>query len=198
MTAKLRNGIEEPFCQWIREEKRLDSVRDGITVNNLDMLIHRYKTERDGIGDRTIQAMMFVEVKTHMACPTPAQRETLCMLDQVLRNRRTTPTSKRPGRHAVDHSPLAQVYSVMWSKPVKLKLFGGHLLTLSMSRPDEDQCHIYWSGGRIGRSTEISLGMLIDLLRFDLDPDTLRVNDGWRRHHKPGNQLQLLVNRPAT
>lgn len=118
----------------------------------------------DGFGQRDIQMMMFVEVKTWGADLRMAQRDTLHLLNQVLRNRRKNRHKNRDRYNAKNHAPPAEVYSPANEKYIKLFLFGGHVLTFEKNGP-EDSSWIRWD------KTDISTEQLVDLLKFELDPD---------------------------
>lgn len=172
--------VETAFERWIRNNPELDSRRTGIVRFDLDVLHHKYLRKIDKRGTRDIQCMMFIEVKTHVIRAKPgllsdAQRDTLSLLNQVLRNRRTNLHQEKLGRHAKNRTPLCKARSLLLNKDVRLWLFGGHLLTLSQTSP-EDSDVITWD------YKEIEIGQLIRLMQFDIDPDTLRRID-WRRRY---------------
>jgi len=184
MTRRFGNLVNCPHCgrshtaetaveRWIRNCRELDSIQAGIARFDIDVLMHRYLTLRDKRGTRLVQAIMFLEIKTLGAELADAQQDTLGMLSQVLRNRRRNMYRDKRGRHLGDHSPLASAYSHMMGRRVRLRMFGGHLLRLSGTSPT-DSDWMTWDNKRI------NVHQLIALLRFDLDPDTLRPID-WRR-----------------
>ena len=169
---------ETAFERWIRGKPELDSRRVGLVRFDLDILLHRYKFDlRDAHGSRDIQAMMFVEVKTHGADLNEAQRDTLSTLSQIMRNRRSNMYEPRFGKHADDHTPPAKTRSAMFDKEVALKLFGGHLLQFEHETP-ADNGWIKWD------YKPINARHLISLLLFEIDPDKLTPID-WRRRSKP-------------
>lgn len=153
--------LETDFERWMRNESRLSSIQDGIVRYDLDILLHRYKFSADRKGDRLIQCMMFVEVKTFMATPTAAQVDTLSMLNQVLRNRK--PNMHGAPRRQID-GQISRVYSKLNRRNVKLFLFGGHLLQLDDTTP-ENSSRMLWDNRDVG------VADLIGLLRFEQDPD---------------------------
>jgi hypothetical protein len=159
----------------MRNEPRLHSVINGIVRFDCDVLLHRYKLGIDKKSSRNIQCLMFIEVKTHNAEPTPAQRDTLSLFAQVLRNRRRNVCRDKRGRHAKDHVPMALVFSWLLGRDVRLKMFGGHLLQLSGDDPLASE-EIRWD------RHVITLDQLIALLLFEIDPDSLRPID-WRRRY---------------
>jgi hypothetical protein len=185
MTRPFNTKVECPFChkwhtaetameRWVRNRPELDSSA-GIVRFDLDILLHRYMTPApDGKGCRDIQCMMFVEVKTFNAVMLPAQQDTLSLLSQVLRNRKTNMYHDKRGLHADNHTPLTKVKSRKTGRTTVLKLFGGHVLTLSGDSPENSDTMTWDIKHRI------SLTDLIKLLRFEIDPDHMGLTD-WRR-----------------
>lgn len=114
---------------------------------------------------------MLLEVKTHEAEVRFAQRDTLFLVNQVLRK-----SSVVNGRRRYVKCSSPTVGETRY-----VRLFGVHVLRLSGEDPaSSDQ--IVWD------NTIISESMLVELLRFDRDPDTpLRPLDT-RLHHKPSKQ----------
>src|SRR6187399_274333 len=82
------HSAETAFERWMRGEPALDSRTAGIVRFDCDVLLHRYCLVTDQKSSRNLQCLMFVEVKTYMAEPSDAQRDTLSLMSQVLRNRR--------------------------------------------------------------------------------------------------------------
>lgn len=167
---------ESPMERWIRNHHQLDS-KNGIVRFDVDILLHRFKTFQDSKGVRDIEFMMFIEVKTFSADLTRSQRDTLGILNQVLRNRRQNMHSE-PRRQITGQPP--KVYSRAKQKEIPLRMFGGHLLQLSGSNPD-DSDRIYWDYQEIDKET------LVDLMLFNRDPDNLSVpkKDWMRRRSAP-------------
>lgn len=164
------------FARWVGENPNLDSIRQGLYVMDADWWFHRYRTELD----REFQCLMMVEIKTNGAEPDKYQRDTLWQIDQLLRNRRQTPTNKvrlQAGRG------LAKTFSGVIQKPVTIKAFGVHLLRFDGKGPISSS-RITWD------NKEITLEQLEKLLVFDLDPDTLRPMD-WRSHHPKRRPVHL-------
>jgi len=152
--------VETDFERWMRGHAELKS-QDGIVRFDLDVLLHRYKFIQDGKGVRDIQCLMFVEVKTHMAKPSQSQIDTLSMLNQVLRNRKSNINSNH--RPQVTNQP-DRVRSQLLKRDVTLRMYGGHLLQLDKTSPDN-------SGKMLWDYKEITPSQLIGLLRFELNPD---------------------------
>jgi len=124
---------------------------------------------------------MMVEIKTHGADLTMAQRDTLLTFDQIMRNRRRTPTKAL--RRQIDNNVNRKIKSWVTGKEVVLKAFGAHSLIFSGLGPDDSEW-IKWD------NKLIDIYILTNLLRFDLDPDELVPID-FRNHHKLSKKSQL-------
>lgn len=172
--------VEDEFSRWTRSNPRLDSNTEGIVILNIDRIVHRYKTYISEMQNRQFQCMMFLEIKIHGASLTDAQLDTLDMTNQILRNRRQTPT--KPLRHERGRSPLS-VYSAYSNGIVNLRFYGIHLLRFS-GRGPKDSATIWWD------KQQIDIETLEALLRFNLDPDTLAPLD-LRSHHAARQTKQL-------
>lgn len=176
-----RHTAENAFKRWVRNHPQLHSMEAGIVVYDCDMLLHKFMVKKDGVGTRDIQCIMFIEVKRYMAKPTPAQLDTLSVFSSALRNRKDNMHKEKRGRHLENHHPPTKAWSKMHNKEIELRMFGAHLLQFSGSGPD-DSAEILWDGKKIDTL------MLIQLLRFERDPDTLS-RDFLRRHHPPKNDI---------
>lgn len=172
--------VETDFERWVRGHQQLQS-RDGIVRFDLDMLLHRYKTCSDGVGTREIQCMMFVEVKTFMADMSDAQRDTLGVLNDLLRNRRKNIHSN-PRKQCGN---LTKVRSRMLQRDIRIALFGGHLLQMDSSDPDNSS-RILWDREQIAKDE------LIAVLRFENDPDKPHKSMDVRRRSQPWSQIPWL------
>lgn len=176
-SCRCKMTMETHFERWMREEDLLDS-RTGIVRYDLDVLLHKYMDCTDGFGDRTIQCLMFIEVKTFGAQPSDSQKDTLHLLNQVLRNRRPNINGNRNKWNAGDHVPLAKCRSLLLGQDISLRLFGGHVLVFERNGPD-DSSWIEWDKKRITKK------QLIGLLRFEIDPDDPRCFMDIRRRSRP-------------
>jgi len=175
---------ETAFERWMRNEPQLDSRDVGIVRFDCDVLLHRYKRTEDKKSSRDLQCLMFVEVKTFSADVTLPQKDTLSLMAQVLRNRRQNKHHAKRGRHVADHNPLALAFSWLLGRSVRLRMFGGHLLQLSGADPVSSTA-LLWD------HKSITVDQLLGLLRFDLDPDSLRDMD-WRRRYSAFDQRPPL------
>lgn len=174
--CKTWQTAETLFGRWIRSNPDLDS-RHGYSVTDQDYWIHKYKTHET----RRFQLLMLVEIKTMGAELSEAQRDTLYQVNQLMRNRRQTPTKEL--RYQTSSGPLT-VKSTMLGGEVVMRAFGMHVLTFSGLGPDDSEW-IRWD------RTQISVDQLTSILRFDLDPDTLRELD-LRLHHQNAEQSEWL------
>ncbi len=180
MTEQMRQHIACPYCgksiptqddfsEWIRNCKELDSRFIGIGVSDIDLIIHRFKFD----NDRSYQCIMLVEKKSHGASPKLSQRDTINIFGQFMRNDKKTFFK---GRRAQAENRPCKVYSSANKKRITVKAFGYHLLQFEKTDPD-NSLWIKWD------KKEISKQQLIQLLRFDISPETLLSLDG-RKHHK--------------
>lgn len=176
-TCRCQMSMESHFERWMRDHRLLRS-EEGIVRFDLDVLLHRYMVKEDGIGKRDIQAMMFIEVKSFASDVTESQRDTIHLLNQVLRNRKPNINGDRNKWNAKDHVPLCKAFSTVKGREVALKLLGGHLLVFEGAGPD-DSAWIEWDRKRISKQ------QLVKLLRFELDPDDPRILLDIRRRSKP-------------
>lgn len=180
---------ETAFERWMRGQEQLDSSL-GIVRFDLDVLVHRYMTHTDKRGCRDLQLLMGIEVKTHGGELRLTQQDSFSMLSQVMRNRKKNVHRDKRGRHAKDRNPPCKVWSHILRRDVALRLYGMHLLELSGDDPD-DSVSIAWDKKPIKRQD------LIDVLRFDIDPDTLDLPD-WRRRYSAFSEPTLFATAVAS
>lgn len=148
-------------------------AREGLSITDADYVVHRFKT----YGSREFQCIMMIEVKTFTRKLPDAQRDTLYILHQLMRNRRDTPTKETLHQSG---TTITKAHSFILGRDVNVRSFGTFVLTFSESGP-EDSDEIFWNKERITEET------LVSLLRFELDPETRRPID-LRSHHKPPPQ----------
>lgn len=173
---------ETDLSRWTRNNRNLDSNAEGLMILDFDHIVHRYKVYTSETQSRDVQCIMFVEEKTHGAALTDQQQDSLWIANQVLRNRRQTPTKRL--RRERGRAPLT-AFSPYNNRHVNLRFYGIHLLRLSGTDPTNSDA-MWWDGQRIDTRT------LELLLRFDLDPDTLAPMD-FRRHHAERMAAQPLL-----
>lgn len=166
----------------MRNNDDLASSR-GIVRFDLDVLLHKYITTKDGKGTRDIQSMMFIEIKTFMANPSEAQRDTLHLLNQILRN-------KKPNIHSTPrwqpNTAVTTAYSLANKRNIRLRLYGGHLLQLEKTSPENSDC-MYWD-----REYPIGPQELVELMTFVRDPDNPERLLDYRRRSKPFSIMKTL------
>lgn len=170
------HSAETSFGRWVRNNKALDSG-SGFSVIDCDFWVHKFKTFRS----REFQLIMLVEIKTNGAQLSDAQKDTLHIANQVMRNRSETPTKER--RFQAGYS-IVKARSLMLGRNVLVKCHGVHSLVFSGLGPD-DSDSIQWD------RKEIDELQLTQLLAFDLDPDTLNPID-LRSHHQAIHHPELF------
>jgi len=156
-----------------------------------DMWVHKFGKRRGRFSawDRDVQYLMKVEVKTHGADITDAQRDTINAVDALLR---TKPFKeyRDSGQLAPGHKDnVRRVVSLFSGKPTRIICHGLHVLRMSGSTPGTSAADpngwITWDGRPI---TDKQLEMLF---RYELDPDSLRLLEH-REHKKQSNQDTLF------
>lgn len=164
-------GSDVPFCAWMRRQEELpsDGATCGFAATDVDVLVHRFKENADGLGTRAIQAMMLLEVKTRGAPPTDSQRDTLFKHMCCLKNRKAI--RNEAGR--IEY----------------VRHFGVSFLVLEGTDP-EDSAGMQWgrfdlkSDAQRIRWCDVTVPQLLALLRFEIHPDDFKNRNPFRRHHK--------------
>lgn len=166
----------DPLNLWIRKHPLLGSAprEAALVVDDLDFVFHRYMTPEDKLGTRDMQYVMFVEAKTNGATIDPSQEDTLSIIHQLLCTRPFK--FQRDGGKFVEKHPQNSrvVRSKISGRMVQIQCFGLHRLFLTGNTPDDGR--IQWDG-----FCNISPDQLAAILRFDLDPDTLKPMEHRRR-----------------
>lgn len=170
---------ESSFGRWIRNNPNLNSSK-GYYVVDQDYWIHKFKT----YGKRSFQCLMLVEIKTMNSVLSPAQKDTLHLVNQVMRNRKTTPAKKM--KYQAGTAPL-KAKSLMSNSDVNLRVFGMHVLRFSSLGPDDSE-EIWWD------HTQINEAILTDIMRFDLDPDNISQELDLRSHHQTHENKVMALN----
>ncbi len=174
MTAIRRDSMDSPFNAWIREQTQLDSVEFKISVTDSDLWVHRYserneKRRADSSDVRQIQDhIMLIEVKSFCRKVPFAQRDTLNVIDGILRKATVINGKRRSVQIPDTRRPGANRY-VRW--------LGVHILELDNDRPDNSGL-IIWD-----HKVQLSEQRLIEILRFDYDADYPSRLMDTRRHH---------------
>jgi hypothetical protein len=162
MTKRRIYGEDKAMMNWVRNHPELPSysLNHGRTVNDVDFLIHQYKTEVDALGTREIQFMMHIETKSRNGRPDSSQLDTLYK-EHIMKK-----GTKRIGGKQVRHH-------------------GVSILSMSGLDPSESAT-LTWGRFQCDGSikyNQITESELISLMKFEKDPDTLLRID-LRRHHK--------------
>jgi len=169
MTTKRRDGRDvTPFAEWVRTNKELDSFRACVTNHDIDWIWHKYLVSCDTYGKRTINHVMFIEEKSFGKDLTMPQREIMYLLDQVLRRTKTIRL------YNLQHQEIAVRF---WGY-FKLRYDGESLPASSW---------IKWNKNTI--TTE----QLTQILRFELNPRTLKPRSDRRHHKAPDVPLLKLI-----
>lgn len=174
MTALRRDSMDSPFNDWIRNQAQLDSVEFQISVTDSDLWVHRYSERKergrqDATDVRKIQDhIMLIEVKSFCKKVPFAQRDTLNVIDGILR-KATVVNNRRKAIKIADHRRPGESRYVRW--------LGVHILELENDRPDNSHT-IIWD-----HKVHLSEQRLIEILRFDYDPDYPSKVMDTRRHH---------------
>lgn len=177
MTSPRRDGFDTPFGNWIRNHPGLDSIQERLSVSDSDYWIHRYRAHSDKVGERAVDSIMLVELKTHLADVPFAQRDTLHLVNQLLRRAAVGPGGRR--RHVV-------LNGSRHGEKRRVRCYGVHVLQLSGSRPDQSQ-HILWDGKYLTED------LLVEVLKFERDPDHPMRPVDLRRHHTSEKAKNLTL-----
>jgi hypothetical protein len=182
MTVGRADGAGTPFGAWLREHPELEARSNDLSATDSDMWLHKYRL-RDEADNKhlAVDHLMLVEVKCFQKDVPYSQADTLGVIDLLLRkatvkNGRRWPTKipdRRSGRPGATRS-------VRW--------LGVHVLQLSGDRPD-NSTHILWDG-----HCHLYEEALVEVLRFDRDPDDPRSPLNTRRHHRrPAKELHPVL-----
>ena len=177
MTTARRDNSDTPFGDWIRRHPALDSIRDRIAVTDSDYWIHRYRAHSDKVGERAVDSIMLLEVKTNQRDIPLAQRDTLVLVNQLLRRTGKRPDKRR--RHVM-------LKGIQPGELRRVRCYGVHLLQLSSDRPDNSAV-IFWDRRVINEQ------ILVEVLRFDRDPDHPTKQIQLRRHHTSKKSANLVL-----
>ena len=191
MTVARRDGNEPPFNQWLREHPELESLGNRISATDSDIWCHRYslrdekKRQQSSDVRDTQDSIMLVEIKSHSHPMPYAQRDTLTVVDALLRMSCMRPDGRRIAVK-IDDARLGG------RRVRQVRCFGVHLLQMSDSRPDNSE-KMLWDNRFFPQETH-----LIELLRFERDPDAPSRLLNTRRHHAPSARLHTAQLFPIT
>jgi hypothetical protein len=181
VTIARRDESDTPFGDWIRHHPGLDSIRERLCVTDSDYWIHRYRAHTDKVGERAVDSIMLVEVKTNLRDVPFPQRDTLILVNQLLRRASKRPDSRR--RHVV-------LKGLQPGETRHVRCYGVHLLQLSGTRPNNSEV-ILWDRQYLTEE------LLVEILRFDRDPDHPMKPIELRRHHTNRRVSNLVLFPPA-
>lgn len=176
MTATRRDGNESAMSAWIRKHPELESNGCKLSVTDSDLWIHRFSERKENKRTETldirdvVDSIMLVEIKTFSAGMKFAQRDTLQVVDALLRKSGMVNGRRRPVR--IDDARLAV------RRQRYVRCFGVHFLQLSGDSPDNSADGIVWDGRHFLHESH-----LIELLLFERDPDHPTRGLDTRRHH---------------
>lgn len=176
--------IETALGRWLRGHPRLRS-EDGLNIYDFDhsverRIVHKYK---DG-SERDAQCYMEVEVKEYGAMPTQAQRSTLQLLSDYLKNTTKNMFSSRGASDGM-HGKPRKIYDRQFGRWVRVRHYGIHLLQFEKTSPDNSEW-IKWDG------VEITSDQFVSLLRFEIHPYTLKPLSARDRHSRSMPLLEGL------
>lgn len=178
-------NIEDAWKKWIRNNPNLDSLEHGIYIMDTDMWVHKFGKRRGVLPgwDRDVQYLMKIEVKTNGAEVHSEQRDTITLVDNLLR---TKPWKEhRIGGQLVPGHPqnVRNVFSRIAGRNIRAICHGVHILRMSGESPGVSDW-ITWD------ERPINATQLEKLFRYELDPDSLRVME--HREHKPISSQECL------
>lgn len=182
MTTHRRDGADpSPFSKWVRGHPDLDSRERRLCITDSDQWVHNYLRRRErnvapnALG---IEAVMLVEVKGFGADLPYAQHDTLSLVDGLMRRASSRPNSNR--RWTV---PVPDIENPGIKRAVKT--FGVHVLRMSGDRPDNSDRLLWgtYSMGQCIKFDDITEQQLLELFRFERDPDHPTKMLDTRRHH---------------
>jgi hypothetical protein len=173
MTAARRDGNHgSPFLAWIRAVRELDSREFSITVIDSDCWIHRFapRKERGASITQVVEYLQLIEYKSFSAILPFAQRDTLGVVDALMRKKTATKDGRRlPTRIDDNRTGRPGCHRL-------IRWYGLHVLQMSTDSPDTSD-RLLWDG------KDIDQAMLIELLGFKRDPDKPSRFVDSRRHH---------------
>jgi hypothetical protein len=188
MTTPRRNPEHETaFSRWVRRQPGLDSTEYQLSITDNDLWVHRFSRRIERLVAPVtpiIEHVQLLEIKTFGADVPFAQRDTFDVINLMLRRvsvrngRRwpiTIPDNRHPGRKR----------QVRWC--------GIHLVQLSTDDPDTSD-RIVWDG----KYDIIDKQTLLELIRFERDPDYPdRLLDTRRHHVRPRREWPLALFKDA-
>ena len=174
MTMLRRDGFHPSgFSRWTREHHDLDARKDKLSVTDNDFWFHKYVSRNERFTSPLstwIEWIMLVEEKSYSANVPYSQRDTLSIVDALMRAA-SVKNGRRRGVPVKD-----------WRQPSTKRIvrpLGVHVLRMSADRPDNSE-RMFWDSHPVTESE------LLELLRFERDPDyPSRMLDTRRHHARP-------------
>lgn len=166
-------GEDLPFTAWMRNNPKLPVFAPnlGFVASDVDVCIHTYKKSVDSVGTRELQCIADLEVKSRNGEPRSSQADTLFKKHKLMRR------------------------DIRWNGQV-IRGYGVSFVSLSHTTPKDSEI-IRWGRFDPGKDSpdsivwrKVKVKTLESLMRFELDPDTLRPID-YRRHHKTSNMTVI-------
>src|SRR5262245_51899343 len=118
MTAPQRDGeFKTPFHKWLRQEAGLDAQRYQLSITDNDFWIHKFSSRADRrlLLKPTLELVQLIEVKTFAADMPFAQKDTLEVIDRILRKATVVKDRRRPVKIADGRNGRANCFrSVRW------------------------------------------------------------------------------------
>jgi hypothetical protein len=176
MTRKFNEKeTQTGFLGWVRNNPALESLSKSLAIQDTDFWVHKFKT----VGTKDYQFLMHVELKEFGADLSSSQRDTLHIINQLLRNRRNT----REEWNAIDEGPrISGCFSLLNKKRIEVRCYGSHLLQIGGDGTFTQWQRICWN------RKPITSDQLEKVLLFELDPDTLSKLD-----HRPDKRHKRVT-----
>lgn len=157
------------LLNWLSTHPRLDNRKCGIVCADFAILWHGYSASRDNVGVREkVDNFLFIEgSESQMGV---AQREKFNLFQLLLNERRKTRWIKFAGRMRF------------------VKFWGHYKLGYNGATPEESS-QVKWNG------IEISVEELLEVLRFERSPETLKRIDK-RLSHRARSEVAWKKEQP--
>jgi hypothetical protein len=162
-------ATEQPIKTWIRKHEDLDSREKCLWIGDSDLWVHKWAEQRTRHRgyNRDIQRLMLCEVKTYWRDMDESQRDTMWNIDRLLRTK-AWKDQRLSGMFAVGHlQNVRVVYGLRAGKPIVLHCYGVHKLRMDGPTPDASN-RLEWD------NKKISVEQLLQLLAFEISPDTFK------------------------
>jgi len=168
---------DTPFGQWLRSQKELpsNSIDFGLIASDVDMLVEVWKTKRTG---KVIKSIMMIEVKTRQADSDFAQMQLLSAMSAFAGKKDFPDVQFRFYGVCfllLDGTQPDNSSKMIWRRfPLKM---------LSPTKSTFDAGHLI--------SSDITKAQLLQLLRLEIHPISLRTFQPETSHH--GSKLITIA-----